>query len=356
MTAGAHRTVKDAAQMLWLEWSAAWQSAVEPEDMKQGKLTENSLQRSVLRQIGAYREELQRGAAPGEDCALFSWKRDGLLVATQTIALPVGEAGRLVVYAADNNIAADGGSTVGISVAVTLPQECEEARLKELMRQIDDTCRELRIQLAGGHTHISKDVRVPVISVTAFGYPSEIPMCGEPSKEYDIVMSKYLGIEGTSILAKERRKELLTRFSPAFMEGTAEFAAQLSVRAEAEAALRTGVYRMHDLHTGGVFGGLWELSRKAGTGFSVDLKKIPVLQETVELCEYFGLNPYQMLSGGSLLMLAPDGASLVRELEKAGIPASVIGRTQTGNDKKLMNEDEVRYLDKPGPDELYRVF
>lgn len=356
MTAGFHRTAEDAAQILRLEWSAAWRSAVGSEDMKQGKLTENSLQRSVLRQIGAYREELQRGAAPGEDCALFSWKRDGLLVTTQTVVLPIQDAGRLAVYAADNNIAADGGSTVGISVAVTLPEASEESSLKQLMRQIDDTCKELGIQLSGGHTMISGEVRIPVISVTAFGYPSELPVKESTSGEYDIVMSKYLGIEGTAILAGERRNGLLTRFSPAFLEGTAEFADQISVRKEAAVALRAGAGWMHDLHTGGVFGGLWELSRKAGTGFCVDMKKLPVLQETVELCEYFGLNPYQLLSGGSLLMLAPDGASLVRELEKAGIPAAVIGRTQQGNDKKLINEDEVRYLDKPGPDEIYRVF
>lgn len=324
--------------------------------MKQGKLTENGLQRSVLRQIGVYRDELQRGAAPGEDCALFSWKRDGLLTTTQTIVLPVRDAGRLAVYAADNNIAADGGSTVGISVAVTLPADDDESLLKQLMKQMDDTCKELRIQLSGGHTEISRAIRVPVISVTAFGYPSELPVKESVSGEYDIVMSKYLGIEGTAILAKERQKELLTRFSQAFLSGTAEFADQLSVRKEAEAALRAGVYRMHDLHMGGVFGGLWELSRKAGTGFCVDLKKLPVLQETVELCEFFELNPYQLLSGGSLLMLAPDGGVLVRELAKAGIPAYVIGRTQEGNDKKLMNEEEVRYLDKPGMDEICKVF
>lgn len=324
--------------------------------MKQGKLTENGLQRSVLRQIGVYRDELQRGAAPGEDCALFSWKRDGLLTTTQTIVLPVRDAGRLAVYAADNNIAADGGSTVGISVAVTLPADDDESLLKQLMKQMDDTCKELRIQLSGGHTEISRAIRVPAISVTAFGYPSELPVKESVSGEYDIVMSKYLGIEGTAILAKERQKELLTRFSQAFLSGTAEFADQLSVRKEAETALCAGVYRMHDLHMGGVFGGLWELSRKAGTGFCVDLKKLPVLQETVELCEFFELNPYQLLSGGSLLMLAPDGGVLVRELAKAGIPAYVIGRTQEGNDKKLMNEEEVRYLDKPGMDEICKVF
>ena len=113
--------------------------------MKQGKLTENVLKRSVLRRIGTYREEMQKGAAQGQDCAFFSWKEETLATTTQTVALPVKDAGRLAVYAADNNLAAAGAQTIGISLALTIPETLEEKELQELMRGIDDTCRELSI-------------------------------------------------------------------------------------------------------------------------------------------------------------------------------------------------------------------
>ena len=106
--------------------------------MKQGKLTENVLKRSVLRRIGTYREEMQKGAALGQDCAFFSWKEETLATPTQTAALPVKDAGRLVVYAADNNLAAAGAQTIGISLALTIPETLEEKELQELMRGIDD--------------------------------------------------------------------------------------------------------------------------------------------------------------------------------------------------------------------------
>ena len=95
--------------------------------MKQGKLTENVLKRSVLRRIGTYREEMQKGAALGQDCAFFSWKEETLATTTQTAALPVKDAGRLVVYAADNNLAAAGAQTIGISLALTIPETLEGA-------------------------------------------------------------------------------------------------------------------------------------------------------------------------------------------------------------------------------------
>ena len=46
---------------------------------------------------------------------------------------------------------------------------------------------------------------------------------------------------------------------------------------------------------------------------------------------------------------------LVRELEKAGIKATIIGKATAGNDRVLLNEDERRFLEPPKTDELYKV-
>ena len=113
---------------------------------------------------------------------------------------------------------------------------------------------------------------------------------------------------------------------------------------------------MHDIHRGAVFfGAFWEMASGAGVGLEVDLKKIPIRQETVEICNYFGVNPYQIMSSGSMMIAADDGHELVRKLEQAGIHAAVVGRTNSGNDRILRNGEDVRYLDKPQPDELYKV-
>ena len=112
---------------------------------------------------------------------------------------------------------------------------------------------------------------------------------------------------------------------------------------------------MQDLSEGGIFGALWEMADGAGVGLDVTLKKIPIRQETVEICEFFGVNPYQMLSTGALLIAVKDGEGLVQKLGIEGIPAAVIGRTTAGNERILRNGEEVRYLDKPQMDEMYRV-
>ena len=56
-----------------------------------------------------------------------------------------------------------------------------------------------------------------------------------------------------------------------------------------------------------------------------------------------------------MLMASGDGEHLVRELEKNGIHAAVIGTAIKGNDRIIKNSDESRYLDPPKADELYKV-
>ncbi|MCI5621145.1 MAG: AIR synthase-related protein, partial [Lachnospiraceae bacterium] len=93
----------------------------------------------------------------------------------------------------------------------------------------------------------------------------------------------------------------------------------------------------------------------SGVGLEIDLKKIPIRQETVEVCEYFHINPYRLISSGCMLMAAADGNRLVMELKKAGIEAAVIGKATDSNDRVLINEDERRFLEQPQTDELYQV-
>ena len=124
---------------------------------------------------------------------------------------------------------------------------------------------------------------------------------------------------------------------------------------EAAVAVRSGVSAMHDVTEGGIFGALWEMAEASGVGLEIDLKKIPVRQETIEICEFFGINPYELISSGVMLMAAKDGNRLVMELAKENISACVIGKATEGNDRVLLNDGERRFLEPPKSDELYKV-
>lgn len=341
--------------------------------MKTGKISESILKRSVLKYCKTKREEVVKGAAPGVDCAFFTYPdRQGrgaggqvpdcqdkvFCAATQTVSIPVIRAGCYAVYAAVNAVAAGGGIPFAMQMALTLPEGTEESELKRIMQLTEEAAGICKVQIAGGHTEVTGAVKYPVISVTAFGYRLEAAeriSRGLPAAGQAVVMTKWMGLEGTAVLAQEREAELLERYPFSITTAAKGFEKYLPVLPEAATALKSGATAMHDMRNGGVFGGLYELAGRLGVGLSIDLKKIPVKQETIEICEFFDLNPYGLLSGGSLLIVAEDGDGMVKALQEAGIPAAVIGRTTDNNDKVLHNGEEIRFLEPARPDEIGKV-
>lgn len=326
--------------------------------MKIGKVPENVLKRSVFKQIHKRRPEVVLGAGVGEDCAAIKLAADETLVlSTDPITGTAKDIGKLAIQVTVNDLASSGAEPIGVLLTVLLPESIREIKLRQMMEQVEEACAKVGVQVMGGHTEVTSVVNQPVITVCGVGKVKDgkIISTGGARPGMDILVTKWIGIEGTSIIAKEQEEQLLTRFAAPFVERAKELDVYLSVISEAAVAVRSGVSAMHDVTEGGIFGALWEMAEASGVGLEIDIKKIPIRQETVEICEFFGINPYQLISSGCMLMAAKDGNLLVRELEKEGIPATIIGKATEGNDRVLLNDDERRFLEPPKTDELYKV-
>ena len=181
-----------------------------------------------------------------------------------------------------------------------------------------------------------------------------VPVKKQSLSDRELVMTKWLGLEGTAVIAAGSREKLCGRYPSDLVDTAADFYKYLSVAPEAATAVKSGADYLLALREGGVFGGLWQLAAENGVGLVADLKRIPVRQETIEVCEYFDLNPYELMAGGSLLILTENGGELVRALETAGVPAAVIGRTTQGNDRIIRHGEESRFLEPANGDEIFR--
>jgi hydrogenase expression/formation protein HypE len=326
--------------------------------MKIGKVSETVLKRSIFKQIRTKREEVVLGAGVGEDCAAIQLKEDEtFVISTDPITGTVKDIGSLSVHVTANDLASAGAEPIGIMLTVLLPENVYESDLKEMMQQVEDTCAKLHIQVMGGHTEITRAVNQPIISVTGVGKVKNGKMVstGGAKPGQDIVVSKWIGLEGTSILAKENESALLKKYPTSLVETAKDFDCYISVIKEAAEAVKSGVSAMHDVTEGGIYGALWEMAEASSVGLEIDLKKIPIRQETIEICEFFDLNPYCLISSGSMLMAIDNGHELVRNLNDAGISAAVIGKAVKGNDRVILNEDERRFLEPPKSDEIYNV-
>ena len=290
--------------------------------MKVGKVPENVLKRSVFKQLHTTRKEVLLGAGVGEDCAAMKLAEDEVFViSTDPITGAAKDIGALAVQITVNDLASAGAEPIGIMLTVLLPEYVEEKDLKTVMAQVEEACEKNHIQVMGGHTEVTKVVNQIVISVTGVGKAKEGRVISTAGVKpgMDIIVTKWIGIEGTAILAKEKEAALRERYSQPFIDKAKELDRYISVLSEAATAVKSGVAAMHDVTEGGIFGALWEIS------------------------------------SGSMLMAAEDGNGLVMELEKAGIPAVVIGKATDSNDRVLLNEEERRFLEPPKTDELYKA-
>ena len=323
--------------------------------MRPGKFSESVLKRSVLKQIKTKREEVNRGAEVGEDCALFSFEEKvGTLLTTAPIIVEEVESIGFQLTAIVNNVAAAGGEPVGVMVSSILPDKILESVVQRLSGELERACHQLNLQIAGGNTVITAAVTKPVLNITVIGKKdvAEHRNFHKYKAGQDILLTKYVGLGGTAILSKIEQQKLEERLPSYIVENGIQMKQDISVLSESRIAMEVGTSGMHDVSRGGIFSALWELAEKGNIGIEVDLKKIPVRQETIEICEVLGVNPYELYGAGALLIVSDKGNQLLHELEKQQIPATIIGKITEENGKVILNGEEVRFLDRPKNDAM----
>lgn len=337
--------------------------------MKIGKLPENIYKRSVLKELRYKRKEIISGAGIGNNCAVFSPVKEAVVTGMAFMAGKADHIGLAAVHRAVNQIAASGAEPVALTGVLLLTEETPEEELKIVVRQMEKTCEEIGIQAAGLDVSVIPETQVSrkdhlMLTITCLGKISGYDdsagtdknmVSGYAKPDQDVVLTKWVGLEGTYWIAREKEDELRKRFSAEYIEEAKGFDRYLSIIPEAATAMESGVGAMHHVSEGGICGALWEMAERSGVGLEIELKKIPIRQETVEICNYFDINPYALLSSGCLLMTADNGYELAESLHKEGISASVIGRTTDSNDRLIINEEEKRFLTPAQQDEYFKL-
>lgn len=331
----------------------------EGDGMNLGKVPETVLKRSVLKKIKHRRRDVLEKAGVGKDTGSFLVEEESQLVfSTNPISGTPEQISFYGVPNVVNNLVADGAEPVGLLVSLLLPENGKEDEIKIVMEGLENQCEKLQMEIITGHTGISDGISQIIVTLTGIGVKRKISCSWEPKKiqeNYQLVMTKWCGLSGTVCLAQDYREELCKRFTSNFLEEAEQFSQYAFVIEEAGIAREMGAAAMHDVNEGGIFAALWELASREDIGFKADLKKMLIRQETIEVCEYFDINPYRLKGCGSLLVVIENGNAYVERLKQLGIEAAVIGRVVKGNDRLICNEEEEQYLEPPKGDACYLV-
>lgn len=179
----------------------------------------------------------------------------------------------------------------------------------------------------------------------------------QASPGQDLMIIGLAGMEGTRRIADLYTELISRRFAPGFLrEQLKDTESGPDMLHRAMEILGSDISAWEAAEEGGVLAALWNLSGKNGCGIEFDLKKIPMKQITVEICELFHLNPYRLLSSGCIAAAADHGGWAAGRLLAEGIPAAVIGHITKGNARRMYHGgEEAGFLERPLPDEIEKI-
>jgi hydrogenase maturation factor len=301
--------------------------------MEVGKFPAALLER-MLAKIVTQDSRVVVGPRVGEDAAVIDMGEKLLVAKSDPITFATNRIGWYAVQVNANDVACTGGTPRWFMVTLLVPERFSEAESEEIFNQTLEACQALGITLVGGHSEVTYGIDRPIVLGSMLGEVDRghlIRTSGAQEGD-SIVLTKGIAIEGTALLAREQREQLLKAgVIPETIDKAATFLTcpGISVIKEAHIAVTSArVHCLHDPTEGGLVTGLREIAWASGLGLAVEEGSIPVLPECQVICDALGLNPLGLLASGALLITLPaaDVPGLLATLEREGIDGWEIGQ------------------------------
>jgi hydrogenase maturation factor len=336
--------------------------------MQSGKLPFNLLE-EVLKKYSILDPSVILGPKIGEDAAVIDPGKESKhywVVTSDPITFTTEEIGYYGVVVNLNDIATRGAIPKYFLATLLFPEEgSDERTVRKIFHQIHHACLRFNISFIGGHTEITPGLDRVILSGQMIGEVKKgslVQTSGARAGDL-LLMVKGICIEGTSIIAREKEKKLLTKgFSSSFIKRAKHFIFHpgIDVFQAAQTACRSArIHSMHDPTEGGLINGIVEMAMASEKEFEVDLKEVVVYKESSTLCAEFGIDPLKTIASGSLLLTASpeDLPVLQKTFQKASIPVKVIGRVKRGQARALSVEGKKkRELEPVSRDEILKIF
>jgi hydrogenase maturation factor len=316
--------------------------------MKLGKVPGHILQR-LFDTIQTKDPQIILGPRLGEDVALLDTGNWVLAAKTDPITFATDLIGWYAVQINANDIACSAAQPRWFLATLMFPPSVKESEIESIFQQILEACSSLDIELVGGHTEITNTVSQPVVVGFMLGKAESgkyITTSGAKSGDA-VILTKGVSIEGSALLARELRGELISKgVDKKVLDRASDFLFDpgISVVKDAKTAYANfDVNSLHDPTEGGVSTGLYETAKSSGLNIEVFENTIPILPECSTICKALGIDPLGLLGSGSLLITLPkhQANDLISCLATAGIFSREIGLVKTGSGKVLWKRRSV---------------
>ncbi len=325
--------------------------------MRTGKLTNEGLKKIVLERLPICSTDISKGPAIGLDCAVINSPEGVMVVSSDPITGASNDVGRIAVHVSCNDIACAGIKPVAILLVVIAPSSATREELTAVIDQASEAARTLGVDIVGGHTEVSDAVNRFILITTAFGFSKKEKMisAGGAMAGDTLLMTKFAALEGTAILAADFKERLSVVLTEEESRVAMELVNEISVVPEGVLCGELNVHAMHDATEGGLLGAVWEIAEASKAGCMLDLGSIPLLPETAKICTFLGLNPYALISSGSMVIATDEPQRVLEEMAKKQIQCRIIGKIVEKNREFIDNNGQINELLPPEADELYKI-
>lgn len=331
-----------------------------------GKIKADLLESLLKRYPGAEDGRLVVGPKIGEDAAVIDFGDRYVVVKTDPVTFAADEIGWYAINVNANDLATRGARPRWFQSAILLPEgKTTEELVEKIFSQVSHACRELGIAIVGGHTEVSYNLHRPIVIGCMLGEVEKdklVTTSGAKPGD-DILLTKGIVIEGTSIIAREKEMDLRRKGYPeGFIKKCKDYLRNPGISMVRDALLANEAVKVHCMHDpteGGLATGLYEIARASGVGLKIHRDRIFFLDESKVLCREYGLDALGTITSGTLVLTVDpkESGKLLEVYEKAGIRASIIGKIREKNyGIRIETKGKVEELKHSEKDEITRIF
>ncbi len=285
----------------------------------------------------------------GDDCAILPFGDQFILISTDMVSkkthlspvMSYKDIGWFVTAINLSDIAAKGGTPLGVLLAYGLPKDMMVSDFQDIVRGAHECASTYQTSIIGGDTKENNDL---VISGTSIGVVDKNEFMGRAgAKPGDIIaVTGTVGSAAASYLAIQKGEKTkstihgLIHPTPRVLEGQ-------------KLAMSRKVHCCMDI-SDGLSASLYELQRFNDVGFQIDYSKIPVDPLLMKYCDDISLSEYLLHFGGEYELLLSASKDAFPLLQKTIAPTSltVIGTVTKEKGITILKNDILQTLENKG--------
>ena len=336
-----------------------------------GKISPEIFSELIFPRLGAKSDKVLVGPQHGVDVGIVEIGNKAVSLTTDPVFIVPEYGWERAAWFAIHILASDsvtsGLKPAYLSIDLNLPMEITKEQLTVMWDIMHRECRKLGITVVTGHTARYENCHYPMVggaTVIGVGGKNEYvtpKLAGVGDK---IIITKGPAIEATGIFAAMFPQLIEKEFGRAFSRKAEKIFYKMSVVEDAMTAIGVGVRgngvtAMHDATECGIWGGLHEFAQAAGLGVRVEKESVVVEPCVMEICSYFGIDPYASISEGTLIAACKENKAqeVVKALSRKGIKSSIVGElTQPDKGMVLVEKGKERKLVHPIVDPFWKAF